>query len=523
MQIRISEKQIAWIIITIFILSLIPLLYISRYIHPSTDDYIFSIETYNIWNNTHSFIQTLRSAIETTYNMYINWQGSYSGCFLMALQPGIFNVYWITPFVLIGTFTLSTYWLVHLLIKTFSKSSTPQYLIVSTTLILMSLQFVISPLDAFYWYNGAVYYTFYYSMTLLLACFLIKQIQSDGLRKTIYGICVLVLCIFLAGGNFMTGLLILVILSSILLISIINRQKVPSIIYATLFIFCIAFTINIIAPGNMIRANYIEDNIPAILAIRISFTNGYNYLVNYTTPTAITLFIFISPVIYQLARKSKCSFKYPWLCILLTYAIYCSLFTPTCYALGFPGYERNLHIYQYSYYWFVLINLFYILGSIWKGSVKDNPICKDLTQLASHIKSALSHYPLFIYVLTIFIYGITIIQSPAASKRVFKDIASGKAALFDQEMTERLPKYHGKEQNIIFSPLTVMPASICVFDLKEDPNHWTNQSISLYYRKHSVKLDMHLTEKKRQENKSAYQKDVGPGNFYYGKIYQNKK
>ena len=35
-------------------------------------------------------------------------------------------------------------------------------------LLLLSIQLVPSPKDAFYWWNGAVYYTFTYGIMLLL-------------------------------------------------------------------------------------------------------------------------------------------------------------------------------------------------------------------------------------------------------------------------------------------------------------------------------------------------------------------
>lgn len=512
----VSEKMIAGSIFSIFIISLIPLFYLSQYIHPTTDDYVFGANPYHVWMQTHSFLQTIQAAIEVSSRIYTDWQGTYSACFLMALQPGIFDAYWITPFILIPSFIFGTYWLSYLLLCQFLNANRWQYLIISTTLILMCMQSIPSPFDAFYWYNGGLYYTFYYAMCLILAGSLIKCCTAQKtITKVSWGTLSLLLCLFIAGGNYVTGLFVPVLLAFSILLFLIKKKKVPSILYASLCIFIIAFLFSMLAPGNDIRAAHEKEGVSALEAIWLSFTYGCNYIAKFTNPTLSALFIFLSPILYRLAKQTKLKFSRPWLFALITYALYCVLFTPTCYAFGFPGFERNLNLYMYSYCWLVLGNLFYILGAIWQNSQKGNTICSDLTNLASHIKKTIMPYHPYIYLVTISLFSVTILQTSASSKKVLRDITSGRAATFNKEMKDRVARYKSNEKQLALPRLTQMPESTIAFDISFDSGYWINQGVCLYYGKESVALDTPMTNREKDLAKVQLSKEVGPGNLRY--------
>lgn len=332
MQINYTEKKIALIAFVIFIISLIPLLYMARYLHPSTDDYVFAADTYHTWTETHSVLQTLQTAADVTSQIYHDWQGTYTGCFLMALQPGIFDAYWVTPFIIIGIFIFANFWLMHVIFRQYLKSSYWQYLLISTTVTMLSMQFVKSPFDAFYWYNGAMFYTTYYSLALLLATTIIKSILvKNKAMKVAFGVASLLLCIFIAGGNYMIGLFTPTAMATAIILRLCLKKKVPVILYASFAVFCISFFFSITAPGNAIRESYITTKTSPIWS---SLTYGCSMLVKHTNLTALALFIFISPILSKLARDSKFSFRKPWLCVAITYGVYCSLFTPHILRIG---------------------------------------------------------------------------------------------------------------------------------------------------------------------------------------------
>ncbi len=181
-------KIVTGIAIMVLIVSIIPILWISQYLHPFGDDYVFGAEVYKIWNETHSFPACIQAAWNVAMTMYHTWQGTYSACFLMALQPGVFGQYWLGPIILLFSLAGSTYTLLYMVMRKLLHSSKLEYLFVSTLFVLMTIQFTWSYYDAFFWYNGAMYYTLFYSLSLTLASLLICYQQVDSkFKKAIIG------------------------------------------------------------------------------------------------------------------------------------------------------------------------------------------------------------------------------------------------------------------------------------------------------------------------------------------------
>lgn len=79
--------------ICILILSIIPIVAIGPYLHQFADDYVFGAPVYKAWTATHSLGACIQAAWDESMHIYQTWQGTYSACFLMALQPGIFGKY----------------------------------------------------------------------------------------------------------------------------------------------------------------------------------------------------------------------------------------------------------------------------------------------------------------------------------------------------------------------------------------------------------------------------------------------
>lgn len=158
---KINKKNlITCIIILLFILILAPMIYISKYNYPSSDDYTYGIETHKKWNETHSLIEVIKTSIERTKNTFTEWQGSFTAIFLMTLQPSIFGeqYYWLTTILLVGIFVLSNMYLMKVILCDYLKCSRNIFLLVALSLITISMQFVPNAGESFYWYNGSIYF-----------------------------------------------------------------------------------------------------------------------------------------------------------------------------------------------------------------------------------------------------------------------------------------------------------------------------------------------------------------------------
>lgn len=84
----ISKKTLALIFVLILIVSLFPLLCLSFYNVPSADDFNYSVYTMNVLSHQGigAFLSGIGKMLITTYQ---NWQGTYSAIVLMALQPSV--------------------------------------------------------------------------------------------------------------------------------------------------------------------------------------------------------------------------------------------------------------------------------------------------------------------------------------------------------------------------------------------------------------------------------------------------
>ncbi len=80
-----DQKKIAYILVIIFAAGLLPLLYLSGYVHATGDDYGYGAETHRIWLQSRSVWETLKAAAHTVWMYYGSWQGTWFTVFLMAL------------------------------------------------------------------------------------------------------------------------------------------------------------------------------------------------------------------------------------------------------------------------------------------------------------------------------------------------------------------------------------------------------------------------------------------------------
>ena len=88
---RNNKRIFLWCVLILTAASIIPLLMISFYNHPSADDFAYAVETHMVWKSTRNIFLVLRQAVATSVKYWNRWQGLYTSAFLLALEPGIFG------------------------------------------------------------------------------------------------------------------------------------------------------------------------------------------------------------------------------------------------------------------------------------------------------------------------------------------------------------------------------------------------------------------------------------------------
>ena len=176
-----NRKCIFIYVLCLFVLSLIPLLVITQYNHPSADDFSFGVHTVSAWRETGSFTQTISAAIDGTRHVYNTWQGTFAAVFLMTLHPAVFgeHLYMLGSIVLILGFIAAMMFLLKVILVNYFGADKYNYGIIAMVTTFLSMQFLVSPVEAFYWYNGGMFYTGFHSIAMILFALTLLWMKTD--------------------------------------------------------------------------------------------------------------------------------------------------------------------------------------------------------------------------------------------------------------------------------------------------------------------------------------------------------
>jgi hypothetical protein len=494
---KILNKKTLLIVLAIaFIASLLPMLYIAKFNYPYRDDFSFSANTYHTIRDTGSVFKGIGTSFEEVKEKYYSWQGTFSSIFLFTLAPNIWGArtYMLTTYIMFAAFILSTLYFSYSLIVRLLKQSIVNWLIISILIMILSIQFVPSPTQSFFWYNGSVYYLFFYCLELFLFGGIISLLAKQKPKIWLYAIACVPLALFIGGGNFVTALNTAIILFLLTAFLIWKRNKKWIITASVLIADVISFSISALAPGNAIRQAFFEQTYSAAGAIFKSFDAGLTFAFTlFDAPKGelgiiVLVLIAVMPLLAKVITNPEYKFKYPAIALLLAFGVFCAQFTPTIYAMGGYGPDRLINIIFFSYIWYLLFALTYIAGwgyrkiteiigeketiSQWKNTIQ--PVTKKLGMAA---------LAAVVIVCSALLY--TIVDERAhdlpTSFSATRSIITGEAYVYHLQQQERLNKLLSDEKDIKFEPLSVFPEVLFMDD-------YVNEGIEEYYEKDSVEI-----------------------------------
>lgn len=510
---KLSARTVFYILLSIFIISLIPLYVIGMYAHPSVDDYYYGTETVQIWNSTHSVGAVFSHAFNLMLKTYNEWQGNFSAIFLMRLEPGIFGeqYYFIAPFILITSYVGCSLFFFYTVIKKIFGADKYRSGIVALSMTFVSMQLTLVPSDSFYWYNGSIYYTFFYSLMLLLFAVMIRLRGTYGIRTLPLCILSVALAFFIGGSNYATALftaIILALSAGVTLYFVILKKNTiiksyHAAIYVAIAIACMAgLFISMSAPGNAVRQASVGGSTGIIKTFIYTFAFGGYSLAKVLSSPCLIFFICMVPVFYFVAAKTHFSYHMPLLVLIFTFGLYCSAGTPVFYAQGLRIPYRMMNIIFFSAYSFIGFNMIYFLG--WLGKKYGNTafltactnVCNKIKQSGkcTCIALALCLSCFLIACIGQIDVGETEYKSGNAgfgnmpmSISAIYSLATGEAKVYDAELTAR-DKYlrETDELHVAVPALSVKPELIYHTDITSDPGDWRNAHLAMFYRKEIV-------------------------------------
>lgn len=281
-------SRIAFLAVLLYLISLIPIFLFSSYCHPLADDFTYGLLVHRAVVSGGGIPEILSAAAETVRDYYFTWQGTFSAIFLFALQPGAFSesAYFLTPFIIIGCLSLSTFVLMHFVYCRLLGGKSSQAVILSALTLLLSVQMVTNQAQAFYWFNGASYYAVFYSFSLLFFAGIGTLLLDAGkkVHPVLTGCCAL-LAVLIGGGNYSTALTTSFIASVLCAAWLFFKKPGRFRLAVILLILLVSFAISVLAPGNAVRAAR-EASISPVLAILLSLSNAVIWVMSWVKSTS---------------------------------------------------------------------------------------------------------------------------------------------------------------------------------------------------------------------------------------------
>lgn len=469
-------QVLAGILLAVLFASIIPLVMAGAYDVPSNDDYSFAADAHVAYVNTGSVLQAIREAFRQAVTSYWTWQGTYSAIFLMALQPAVFGLhcYRVTPIIMllgliIGIFSLILSLFDHVfhLKKTVGLST-------AAVASMLCIQMMPSPAEGLYWYNGAIYYTFFHGIAMLSFALLVLFISRGGTGK-LAGLIVLEL--FLAGGNYTTALCSAIIWLSTILLLVLRKNRKWKILLIPFCLFLIGFAANIIAPGNAVRQGQMIHTPNVFGDILASFRDGIRFGVKWFQYPLLGAAIFLFFLFWPYLEECEFSFSMPAIVTIYSFCLFSALFCPPEYAMGSSGPLRLKDIQYYSYIILVLLNVFYWTGWIHKKSKR--PVSGKRGNMLIIVSGCLCMLLCMFYLKTgayTSFEAIGLLRSDEG--KAYYDAAESRLEILE-------------DPNILdaeIQPYPCTPYLIYHGDVTTDPKHYVNESVAAFYGKTSVVL-----------------------------------
>lgn len=166
---KLNSKISVWLSAIVFVLSMLPIWYLAFYAAPMGDDLGYGTLTHQTWLATHSVIEVLKAALETSRSFYQTWNGDWFTVFLFALMPEVFasGTYWITAILFTIFFSIAlTLFLYEICVKLLGMEKS-LFIVLNCLVLFLSFQFVPSLSIMSYWYVGAVHYIYPHVFMLL--------------------------------------------------------------------------------------------------------------------------------------------------------------------------------------------------------------------------------------------------------------------------------------------------------------------------------------------------------------------
>lgn len=479
------------LLIAMMLISIAPLIWICRYNCPSADDFSYAIDTFKVWNETHSAWALIKAAVETSIRFWNEWQGLYVSAFLLSLQPAIFGSNWyaLTGIMMLALIIGSTVFFSVYILKHLFKRSLLESAAVGFTISFLIVQYMPSCVEGLYWYNGAVNYGFFYAVLILYVCSLIEfQRESSRLKEASLFIVNVFSVFLLEGGNHVTALMSVVFTFTIMVVCW-RRNKKKTLGNIVILVAAIAFLyLNLSSPGTAVRQAAIEastERIGIVKAVFMATTEAIKNVDAWLGFKEIAAGIILIPAFFPLTvyirEQFKFEFRYPLLVVIGSVAWLAIMYCPPFYAMSSAGQGRLIDVVYYCFILLFYINVIYILG--WAQKFFGEGYLDNLEISIFGWK----------YIVTAMVLAFAMLIATLEQTwgyEAYMELYLGEPQQYEQEYKERENIItNSKGKDVVMSPFTIKPLVLYFDDIDDDVEDWKNVAVAEYYGINSVRRE----------------------------------
>lgn len=484
---KITEGLLTLSATILLLIALIPLIMVGRYAHPWADDYSYCAYTNTTWQNSHSIGVVLEAAFQKVKETYNTWQGTFASAFLMCLCPIIWGeeMYALTPVIMLSSIVISHFFLLYVVLVKWLKVCKQQWWYISCIFTFWLLQTIHSPVNALYWYNGSVHYTFMHGVmlvTIALICllFCVKEWRAK-LLITVLAAIASVIC---SGSNYSTALLGMLCLLGMVVGFQWYQKKWNYWANFPLLSYGIGFYINITAPGNSMRQGHFEGQ-GILESVWSSFEVSIEFIGKWFDWQTCIILLLIVPVVWNMTEhiisETEYNFSMPGVVTVLSFGSLACMFTPLFYAMGGAGVDRQTNIAKMWFQLLVLGNFIY-----WIGWVCRKFRCRNFN--VNYISYHSGYFVVVGLLLFCHFYLCEDVLTDYTSYAAYVSLKTGEAKNFYEEYVARVALLESDKEVIELQPYTIRPYLLYFEDITTDKYDWKNSALASWYGKKSVYL-----------------------------------
>ncbi len=477
---RISYRLCALVLAAALAALIVPMLIIARYDVPCADDFSFGARAHIAYESTHSLLSAVSAAVEEARVSYGSWQGSFSAIFLMALTPMVFGegAYALTAWIMLAVLIGGTFCLCCALFSRVFGVRRSVGTCAAALVCIIATQTPVSPVQGFYWYNGAVYYTFFYGLALAALALGIRLTADGGARHTVG---LTVLAVFIGGGNYVTALSTAIVGVSVLALLALMRDARARRLIVPVAALIAALVVSAAAPGNAVRQAQFADTPGAVEAIFMSFGFAARCAVLWFRLPAAGMLALLAALLWHAAGAARFGFRYPALVTAWSYCLLSAMFCPPVYAMGDGGELRLYNIVYFAYLLLLALNLFYWMG--WLARRRGRRAEADADGAGLILAAA------GVLVMGLCCLAAMRMGQPYTSAGALGSLRSGEAAAYYACAQERYAILHDDTvRDAVLPAFPCYPDLLYYDDFMPNADDWRNGAAAHYYGKDSVRV-----------------------------------